>query len=62
MSVIAGVLEAAQWAAAIRNACGYAPICSPSGTRARECPKFEVAVSFLASAVEIGCSGQVNLR
>ncbi len=30
--------------AEIGNACGYAPICSHSGTHAHECPKCEVAV------------------
>jgi hypothetical protein len=46
--------------AAIGYACGYAPRCSHSGTRAHECPKFEVAVSFPGPTTTIGRAGRVS--
>jgi hypothetical protein len=42
-----GVFVAERQTGRATNARGYASICSHSGTRTRECPKFEVAVSFL---------------
>jgi hypothetical protein len=52
--LFAGISQRHYRRSAIGNACGYTPICSHSGTRARECPKFEVTVSFWRRQSKIG--------